>query len=168
MARKQTKQNKQQHKTNKGFTFELCAGLCDKDGKSPAETASEEVEEECGFRLPAAALTPIGSAISSSGTTGSEHYMFFGAVDDAARVGAGGGVEGHGEAIEVLALPFESAPAFVLDGSQPKSPGLMFGLTWAREQLLSGALPGRGGASAGKGGGGLETEALELKPVLPS
>ncbi len=31
------------------------------------------------------------------------------------RVNAGGGLDGHGEAIEVLALPFASAPAFVLD-----------------------------------------------------
>lgn len=83
------------------------------------------------------------------------------------RVNAGGGIDGHGEAIEVLALPFDSAPAFVLDSTQPKSPGLMFGLTWAHAQLLSGALPGRRGGAKG-GAGGLETEELTLRPVLPS
>ena len=31
--------------------FELCAGLCDKEGKSDLEIAVEEVEEECGYRV---------------------------------------------------------------------------------------------------------------------
>ena len=35
----------------KGITLELCAGIVDKQGKSLAEIATEEVEEECGFKL---------------------------------------------------------------------------------------------------------------------
>jgi hypothetical protein len=35
-----------------------------------------------------------------------------------------------GEAIEVLALPFDNVPAFVTDVSVAKSTGLMFGLLW--------------------------------------
>ena len=31
--------------------FELCAGLCDKEGKSDPEIAVEEVEEECGYKV---------------------------------------------------------------------------------------------------------------------
>ena len=31
--------------------FELCAGLCDKEGKSDLEIAVEEVEEECGYKV---------------------------------------------------------------------------------------------------------------------
>ncbi len=44
------------------------------------------------------------------------------------RVTGGGGLQDHGECIEVLALPLESAESFVLDAKQPKSPGLMFGV----------------------------------------
>jgi UDP-sugar diphosphatase len=57
----------------------------DKGGKSLEQIAAEEVEEECGFRVPPGALKAVGSAISSSGTTGAEHFMFFGVV------GRGGG-----------------------------------------------------------------------------
>ena len=30
---------------------ELCAGFCDKEGKSDVQIAIEEVEEECGYRV---------------------------------------------------------------------------------------------------------------------
>jgi hypothetical protein len=74
------------------------------------------------------------------------------------RRGDGGGLAGAGEAIEVLALPLESTTAFVLDSSMAKSPGLMFGLLWAQQGLLSGELPGRAA-------GAMETGELTLKPV---
>ena len=31
--------------------IELCAGLCDKEGKSDLEIAVDEVEEECGYKV---------------------------------------------------------------------------------------------------------------------
>lgn len=92
-------------------------------------------------------------------------------VDNSKRVNAGGGLEHTGEAIEVLALPFAAVPAFVLDITIPKSTGLMFGLLWAHNGLLSGELPGR---AASLEGGELslkataEGDALTLKSVLPS
>jgi nudix-type nucleoside diphosphatase (YffH/AdpP family) len=143
-----------------GFTFELCAGLVDKGGKSLEEITSEEIEEECGYRVAASQLRHVTSAVSSSGTTGAEHHIYYAAVDEAGRVGEGGGLKGHGEAIEVLALPFDSALAFVLDASLPKSPGLMFGITWAHHALRSGEVAGRAA--------GAETGPLELRSVLPS
>lgn len=81
------------------------------------------------------------------------------AVDDSMRVGDGGGLKGHGEAIEVLALPFNSALAFASDASLPKSPGLMYGLVAMYHGLRGGAVPGRATA---------ETGDLELRSVLPS
>ncbi len=33
-----------------GFTYELCAGILDKD-KSEEQSAIEEIEEECGYRV---------------------------------------------------------------------------------------------------------------------
>lgn len=35
----------------RGITLEVCAGIVDKSDKSLAEIATEEVEEECGFKL---------------------------------------------------------------------------------------------------------------------
>lgn len=78
------------------------------------------------------------------------------------RANAGGGLEHSGEAIEVLALPFDSVPAFVTDDTIAKSTGLMFGLFWAYTGLLNGELKGRQGNSA------VETGPLQLKSVLPS
>jgi hypothetical protein len=71
----------------------------------------------------------------------------------------------------VLALPFASVPKFVMDVGIAKSTGLMFGLLWAHNALLSGELQGR---AASMEGGALslkataEADALELKSVLPS
>ena len=62
-----------------GFTFELCAGLIDK-AKSLREIVVEEVHEECGYKVSAADVSPMASAISASGTAGAEHAMFFAKV----------------------------------------------------------------------------------------
>ena len=60
--------------------------------------------------------------------------MFAADVTDAMRVGAGGGLEDTGEAIEALALPLENADAFLADPSLARSAGLMFGLLWLRQR----------------------------------
>lgn len=75
------------------------------------------------------------------------------------KVSEGGGHAHDGECIEVLALPFSSADAFIADATLPKSPGAMLGLLWAVQGLQSGKLPGRRT---------LETGPLTLQPVLPS
>ncbi len=49
----------------------------------------------------------------------------------------GGGLADHGEAIEVLALPLESVPAFVMDQQLGKSAGILFSLTWMQAQLAA-------------------------------
>lgn len=83
-------------------------------------------------------------------------------IDNSKCVNAGGGLEHSGEAIEVLALPFNSVPAFVTDDSVAKSTGLMFGLFWAYTGLLNGDLKGRESSN------GVETGPLHLQSVLPS
>jgi UDP-sugar diphosphatase len=153
------------------FTYELCAGLCDKDGKPPQEIAAEEILEECGYSVDPAAIVPVTSAVSSAGTAGASHFLFFARVGEKMRAQnqQGGGLAETGEAIEVLALPFDSVDALVLDGlsNLSMSPGLQFGLTWAARELERGRL---GGRRKGKGGDneGLLTAELNLKPVLPA
>ncbi|GIL82383.1 hypothetical protein Vretimale_11836 [Volvox reticuliferus] len=147
------------------FTYELCAGLIDKS-KSNVEICQEEILEECGFSVPLEAIREVGVGIASAGTQGAPHIMYYAEVDSSMAVdGAGGGLLAHGECIEVLALPLESSQEFVLDGSLPKSPGLMFGLTWAYFNKLNGSLGPRAAASASNP---LLTEELVLKPVLPA
>ncbi|XP_072895538.1 uridine diphosphate glucose pyrophosphatase NUDT14 isoform X5 [Hemitrygon akajei] len=44
-----------------GITYELCAGIVDKPGLSLEETAKEEIQEECGYRVPLESLQKITS-----------------------------------------------------------------------------------------------------------
>lgn len=140
-----------------GFTHELCAGILDKE-VSLKQTAAEEIEEECGFKVPVEAIQDVTSYLSNVGITGSTHHLFYAQVDESMRVSSGGGEESAGESIEVLALPVDSAEAFVVDASLGKSPGLMFGLLWAVNAFRLGALKRKAGAQ--------DTAPLELKPVV--
>ena len=73
-----------------GFTFELCAGLIDKEGKSLEQIASEEVREECGFEVPPSAMRKVTSYVSAIGISGATQHIFFAEVDEGMRVPAGG------------------------------------------------------------------------------
>ncbi|PNW76364.1 hypothetical protein CHLRE_11g467524v5 [Chlamydomonas reinhardtii] len=151
---------------SEAFTYELCAGLIDKDKSNP-EICKEEIMEECGFDVPLEGIHEIGVGIASAGTQGCPHIMYYAEVDSSMAVaGAGGGLLGHGECIEVLALPFESCQQFVLDGKLPKSPGLMFGITWAYFNKLNGSLGAPRVATTS--GTGLQNGELVLQSVLPA
>ncbi|KAJ9517013.1 hypothetical protein QJQ45_002526 [Haematococcus lacustris] len=170
-----------------GFTYELCAGLVDKaksvkqlDGdpdldkdfkdfaaSRPALYAAQAngCVEGLGFEVPLERIHDLGSSVSSAGTSGARHAMFYAEVDDSMRASAGGGLQDHNECIEVLALPLDSTPAFVLDGALPKSPGLMFGLLWGYHTVKQ-----RGGlaeAPTANWNPNL-TQELTLQPVLPA
>ena len=116
--------------TEAGFTFEMCAGLKDKPGKSDADVCAEEVLEETGFRVAPGALVPVSAFLAAVGTSGSSQRIFFAEVDDSMRTGEGGGLASDGEAIEVIALPVDRASEFVCDPAVPKSSGLMFAVEW--------------------------------------
>ena len=121
-----------------GLTFELCAGILDKD-KTLEETTAEEVAEECGFKVKPGDLRKIASYHSAIGTSGARHTVFAVSVDDSDALEAGaGGVASDGEAIEVVALPLDSFDAFCADDSYAKSAGLVFGLGWLEKRVRSG------------------------------
>jgi len=117
-----------------GFTYELCAGLVDKD-KSLVEIAHEEIMEECGYDVPTSLITEVTQFVSAIGTEGTNQTLFFAEVNSNMRQSGGGGVEHDGEAIELLALPFDRMDDFLNDTSLPKSTGLMFAFKWLQEKL---------------------------------
>ncbi|CAG9463436.1 unnamed protein product [Pedinophyceae sp. YPF-701] len=117
-----------------GLTYELCAGIVDKD-KSLAEIAKEEVLEECGYDVPLASIKPLTSFISAIGISGSRQAIFYAEVDDAQKVADGGGTDADGEAIEVLALPMANLEDFLIDDSLAKSGGLMFAAMWFKHRM---------------------------------
>jgi UDP-sugar diphosphatase len=114
-----------------GFTYELCAGILDKN-KSEEETALEEVEEETGYKISRGAIEKIVSFYSAVGIAGSRQTLFFAEARDRDRTSRGGGVET--ENIEVIHLPLAEAEAFIYDETFVKTPGLAFAFSWFMER----------------------------------
>ena len=105
------------------YSYELCAGIVDKD-KSLEEIAKEEVIEETGYE--AKNLQKITTFFTSVGFAGSRQTLFYAEVDE--KVGKGGGIED--EEIEVVYLPINEAREFMFDESRAKTPGLLFAFCW--------------------------------------
>ena len=52
---------------SKTYTYELCAGLVDKD-KSLIEIAKEEIDEECGYKVSVESIQKVTSFLRSNNT----------------------------------------------------------------------------------------------------
>ena len=112
---------------SKTFTYELCAGLVDKD-KSLEEIAQEEINEECGYEVELKGILKITSFYTNVGISGACQYLFFAKIDESMKIHAGGGV--NDEQIELMYLPIEQSDEFIFDESKAKTPGLMFAFYW--------------------------------------
>ncbi|PAF44297.1 NUDIX domain-containing protein [Helicobacter sp. 11S02596-1] len=111
-----------------GYTYELCAGLVDKPGKSLEEIASEEVLEECGYEVLPSALKKIAVFYSSTGISGSKQTIFFTTITEKNKRTQGGGIDE--ECIDVLFLPAQKAKDFIEDDSLAKTSGLCYAIRW--------------------------------------
>ena len=110
-----------------GMSVELCAGIVDKK-LTLQEIAQEEIEEECGYRVPLENVEKITSFYTSVGFAGSKQTLYYVEVNESMKVSDGGGVDG--ELIEVISLSIEDAKKFIYDESVVKTPGLMFSFMW--------------------------------------
>ena len=117
-------------KQGDGYTYELCAGIVDKD-KSLVEIAHEEILEECGYHVPLEKIEKITSFYTAVGFAGSVQTLYFAQVNETMRVSEGGGVDV--EVIEVVEISVNEAKRFVMDETKAKTPGLMFGFGWFLE-----------------------------------
>ena len=113
--------------SSKTFTYELCAGLVDKD-KSLEEIAQEEIDEECGYQVDLKDIVKITSFYTNVGISGACQYLFFAKIDESMKIHNGGGV--NDEQIEPIFLPIENSDKFIFDESKAKTPGLMFSFLW--------------------------------------
>lgn len=121
-------------KNNDGFTYELCAGIVDKD-LTLQEIAYEEVLEETGYDVPLKSLEKISSFYTAVGFAGGRQRLYYVEVDDSMKVSEGGGIED--ENIEVIYLKRKEARAFMFDESVATTSGLMFALMWYFERETS-------------------------------
>lgn len=108
-------------------TYELCAGMCDKD-KSLEETVSEEIDEECGYRVSPESIEKITAFHTCVGISGTYQSLFYAEIDESMRVHKGGGDDT--EDIELVYIPTKEAKAFALDLSKPKTPGVGLAIFW--------------------------------------
>ncbi|MDY0265714.1 MAG: NUDIX hydrolase [Epsilonproteobacteria bacterium] len=114
-------------KNHDGFTYELCAGIVDKD-KSLIEIAQEEILEETGYDVPLAKIEKISSFYTAVGFAGGRQTLYYVVLDESMKVSEGGGIDN--ENIEVIYLKREKTIEFMFDESIATTSGLMFALMW--------------------------------------
>ena len=116
-----------------GYTYELCAGIIDKD-TSDVQIAKEEILEECGFDVPLENIERVTKFYPAVGITGAYQKLYYAQINESMKVSEGGGL--HDEEIEVIYLPTDEAKAFLFDESKKKAPGLMLAFYWFFENKL--------------------------------
>ena len=114
-------------KNSDGFTYELCAGLCDKD-KPNIEIAKEEVLEECGYDVEVNRLKTITATWASVGSNAARQIIYYVEVTNKDKVNEGGGLEE--EDIEVIELKASEVEKFIFDETIVLTPGAKLALLW--------------------------------------
>ena len=109
------------------YTYELCAGLVDKN-ISLEKIVCEEIDEECGYKVDAEDLTKITSFFTNVGISGAKQHLYFATICENQKISSGGGI--NDEQIELYFLDFENIDDFIFDESKAKTPGLIFSLYW--------------------------------------
>jgi len=112
---------------NIGMSIELCAGIADKD-ISLKQIAQEEIDEECGYKVPLENIEKITSFFSSVGFAGSRQTIYYAKVNNKMKHSDGGGIDG--ELIEVIELNINEAEEFMYKEDVVKTSGLLFAFMW--------------------------------------
>jgi len=108
-------------------TYELCAGIVDKEA-SLEQIAKDEILEECGYDVDLDKILKIGSFYTNVGVAGSKQTLYYARINESVKVSNGGGV--HNEEIFLKYIPVNQAKEFMADESRAKTPGLMFAFYW--------------------------------------
>ncbi|MBD3841682.1 MAG: NUDIX hydrolase [Campylobacterales bacterium] len=109
------------------YTYELCAGIIDKN-KPIEQIACEEIDEECGYKVDVSQIQKVTSFFTNVGVSGAKQHLYFAQIDEHMKIHDGGGI--NDEHIELEYLPLHKAKEFVYDESKAKTPGLMFAFYW--------------------------------------
>jgi len=109
------------------FTYELCAGIIDKN-LSLKQIVREEINEECGYDVQLQDIRKITSFFTNVGVSGAKQYMYFASIDDGMKIHSGGGI--NDEYIELEYILVADAKKFIFDETKAKTPGIMFAFYW--------------------------------------
>lgn len=110
-----------------GYTYELCAGLADKNMEIE-KIMVEEIFEECGYEISVENLQKIGVFHGGTSMHGNVNHLFFAEISQKDFRHAGGGIDD--ECIDVIALPLQYSLEFAHDDEIAKTTGLSFAITW--------------------------------------
>ncbi len=113
--------------SSKLCTYELCAGIVDKN-KPLEQIAKEEIDEECGYDVPLQNIEKITSFYTNVGVSGGCQSLYYASINESMKTHNGGGI--HDEEIETMFLPIDDFRNFIYDESKAKTPGLMFSFFW--------------------------------------
>ncbi len=116
-------------------TYELCAGIVDKQ-TSLEQITLEEIDEECGYAVAPENLEKISSFFTNVGITGSKQHLYFATIDESMKVHSGGGISD--EQIVLEFIPVATAREFLFDEQFAKTPGLMFAFYWFFDRYKEG------------------------------
>lgn len=108
-------------------TYELCAGIIDKE-ISLEEIVKEEIDEECGYEVNVKDIVKITSFFTNVGVTGSRQHLYFALINSDKQKHGGGGTENEEIFLEYVTL--NDAEAFMYDEQKAKTPGLLFAFEW--------------------------------------
>uniref|UniRef100_A0A1I7U7U0 Uridine diphosphate glucose pyrophosphatase NUDT14 n=1 Tax=Caenorhabditis tropicalis TaxID=1561998 RepID=A0A1I7U7U0_9PELO len=118
-----------------GHTIELCAGLLDKEELTPAETACEEISEECGYHVDPEDLIHITTFVVGAHQSGNAQYFYYVEIDESMKISDGGGNVQDGEVITKVFFTKEQALAIARPGKEDHAcvngpPGVLFAFQW--------------------------------------
>ncbi len=113
-------------------TYELCAGIVDKD-TSLEQIAKEEIDEECGYDIEIESIQRITSFYTNVGVSGSKQTLFYAKIDESMKKHLGGGI--NDEEIELMFLALKDINEFIFDETKAKTPGLIFSFYWFMENM---------------------------------
>jgi len=109
------------------YTYELCAGIIDKE-VSLEQIAKEEIDEECGYDVPVESIKKITSFYTNVGVSGGHQSLFYARINESMKIHSGGGI--NDEEIDLIFLPISEIEEFIFDETKAKTPGLMFSFYW--------------------------------------
>jgi len=115
--------------TEPGKTWELCAGIIDRED-SPDNIAVAEIFEETGYKVSVSNLVKITKLVNGVGTSGSMQHIYFTEVKDEHRISQGGGLAEEGEVVEVMEVDKDQIESFAFDETKPKPPGCTMACLW--------------------------------------
>ncbi|KAL9645508.1 hypothetical protein ABK040_000573 [Willaertia magna] len=112
------------------LSFELCAGLMDKEKHTNTETIQAEILEECGYKVPIDEIKFVNHFFLGTALSASVQYFYYAEVTDEYKVSEGGGVVEEGEMIETFELNLEKCYSFMRDDKIVKNSTLLYALSW--------------------------------------